>query len=105
MDHFVQQQRLSHFSPCTCDIVKKIKLGNDKVSYTICYGIALYFQNRLLLKLGLSHVVVAFDDSLNKIAQKEQMAVLVMFWDLADANVKTCYLMSYVFYAILMQKI
>lgn len=49
----------------TCDVAKKLQLGKDKVGYTICYGIAPYFRNRLLSKLhGVPHVVVAFDESL-----------------------------------------
>lgn len=64
----------------TCDVAKKLQLGKDKVGYTICYGIALYFRNRLLSKLhGVPHVVVAFDKSL---------------WDPADDVVKTRYLTS-----------
>ncbi|KAH8027889.1 hypothetical protein HPB51_011119 [Rhipicephalus microplus] len=79
----------------TCDVAKKLQLGKDKVGYTICYGIAPYFRNRLLSKLhSVPHVVVAFDESLNKIAQKEQMDVLIRFWDPADDVVKTRYLTS-----------
>ncbi|KAH8038463.1 hypothetical protein HPB51_001636 [Rhipicephalus microplus] len=79
----------------TCDVAKKLQLGKDKVGYTICYGIAPHFRNRLLSKLhSVPHVVVAFDESLNKIAQKEQMDVLIRFWDPADDVVKTSYLTS-----------
>ncbi|KAH8020386.1 hypothetical protein HPB51_001019 [Rhipicephalus microplus] len=79
----------------TYDVAKKLQLGKDKVGYTICYGIAPYFRNRLLSKLhSVPHVVVAFDESLYKIAQKEQMDVLITFWDPADDVVKTRYLTS-----------
>lgn len=62
-----------------CD-VSKLQLGKDKVGYTICYGIVPYFQTRLLSKLhGVPHGVVVFDESLNEIAQKEQMDVLMGF--------------------------
>ncbi|XP_049267935.1 uncharacterized protein LOC125756916 [Rhipicephalus sanguineus] len=79
----------------TCDVAKKMQLVKDKTGYTICYGIAPYFRNGLLSKLhGVPHVVVAFDEFLNKIAQKEQMNVLIRFWDPADGVVKTRYLTS-----------
>ncbi|XP_065306041.1 uncharacterized protein [Dermacentor albipictus] len=79
----------------SCEIVKKMQLGKDKVEYTICHDIAPFFQKKLLSALAeVSYIAVAFNESLNKVAQKEQMDVLVRYCDLADATVKTRYLTS-----------
>ncbi|KAM7307081.1 hypothetical protein ISCGN_010717 [Ixodes scapularis] len=61
------------------------KLGKDKVGYTICHGIAPYFPRQLLSSLSsVPYAVVALDECLNKVAQKQQMDVLVRkeydFW-------------------------
>ncbi|XP_075556329.1 uncharacterized protein LOC142588454 [Dermacentor variabilis] len=79
----------------SCEIAKKMQLGKDKVGYTICHGIAPFFRKKLLSALSeVPYIAVAFDDSLNKVAQKEQMDVLVRYCDSADATVKTRYLTS-----------
>lgn len=69
---------------------KKVQLGKDKVGYTIVYGLAPFFKEVVLSEVSkASHIVVAFDESLNKIAQKEQMDVLVRFWPDGEECVKT----------------
>lgn len=74
---------------------KKVQLGKDKVGYTIVYGLAPFFKEVVLSEVSkASHIVVAFDESLNKIAQKEQMDVLVRFWPDGEECVKTRYLTS-----------
>ncbi|XP_070386228.1 uncharacterized protein [Dermacentor albipictus] len=74
---------------------KKVQLGKDKVGYTIVYGLAPFFRESLVSELNqASYLVLAFDESLNKVAQKEQMDVLVHFWSDAEGSVKTRYLTS-----------
>ncbi|XP_075534296.1 uncharacterized protein LOC142568085 [Dermacentor variabilis] len=74
---------------------KKVQLGKDKVGYTIVYGLAPFFRESVVSELNqASYLVLAFDESLNKVAQNEQMAVLVHFWSDAEGSVKTRYLMS-----------
>lgn len=74
---------------------KKVQLGKDKVGYTVVYGLAPFFKEILVSEVSqASHLVVAFDESLNKVAQKEQMDVLVRFWSEAEECVKTRYLTS-----------
>nr|XP_050024822.2 uncharacterized protein LOC126519248 [Dermacentor andersoni] len=74
---------------------KKVQLGKDKVGYTIVYGLAPFFRESLVSELNqASYLVLAFDESLNKLAQKEQMDVLVRFWSDAEGSVKTRYLTS-----------
>ncbi|XP_049518510.1 uncharacterized protein LOC125943340 [Dermacentor silvarum] len=74
---------------------KKMQLGKDKVGYTIVHGLAPFFRESLVSEVSqASHLVVAFDESLNNVAQKEQMDVLVRFWSDAEESVKTRYLTS-----------
>ncbi|XP_054924653.1 uncharacterized protein [Dermacentor andersoni] len=74
---------------------KKVQLGKDMVGYTIVYGLAPFFRESLVSELNqASYLVLAFDESLNKVAQKEQMDVLVRFWSDAEGSVKTRYLTS-----------
>ncbi|KAH6947963.1 hypothetical protein HPB50_022279 [Hyalomma asiaticum] len=72
-----------------------LQLGKDKVGYTICHGIVPYFRNMLLSSLiNVPYLVVCFDEALNKVTQKQQMDVLIRYWDAADNSVKTRYLTS-----------
>uniref|UniRef100_L7LUU9 Uncharacterized protein n=1 Tax=Rhipicephalus pulchellus TaxID=72859 RepID=L7LUU9_RHIPC len=79
----------------TCEVAAKVQLGKDKVGYTICHGIAPYFHNMLLSSLiNVPHLVVCFNESLNKVTQKQQMDILVRYWDTGDNKVRTRYLTS-----------
>lgn len=74
-------------------IAQGIKLGKSKAQYLTVYGIAPYFQKLLLEELGNSRfVVVAFDESLNKVSQKGQMDIHVRFW--RENKVESRYLTS-----------
>ncbi|XP_040067150.1 uncharacterized protein LOC120840620 [Ixodes scapularis] len=77
------------------EIARKMQLGKDKVGYTVCHGLAPYFREKLLSILaGVSYLVVSFDESLNKVSQKEQLDVMVRYWAPTDATVRTQYLTS-----------
>ncbi|XP_071563117.1 uncharacterized protein [Temnothorax nylanderi] len=77
------------------EIVKQMKLGKDKALYTITYGITKHFQKELYLLIQNSNeLVISFDESLNKICQKEQMDIVIRFWDDEKNETSTRYLTS-----------
>ncbi|XP_048512809.1 uncharacterized protein LOC125501482 [Athalia rosae] len=77
------------------EIVKKVKLSKSKASYLIVYGLGRYFQDQLeSLVKKCDILVVGFDESLNKISEKEQMDIAIRFWDVEKNEVSTRYLTS-----------
>ncbi|GBN53613.1 hypothetical protein AVEN_197773-1, partial [Araneus ventricosus] len=71
-------------------LAQQFQLGKDKVSYIIHYGISHYFHETLLDTLkNCSDITICFDESLNKVAQKEQMDLIARFW--MEGNVCTRY--------------
>ena len=62
-------------------VAKKYQCGPSKCSYLIKFGLAVYFEEELLAKVRKSAYVVAFDESLNKKLQEEQMDLMLRFWD------------------------
>uniref|UniRef100_A0A147BBZ3 Putative transposase-like protein n=1 Tax=Ixodes ricinus TaxID=34613 RepID=A0A147BBZ3_IXORI len=78
-----------------CEVAAKLWLGKDKVGYTVCHGIVPYFRNKVLSSLASVHfVVVLFGKSLNQVTRKQQMDVLVRYWDTTSGTVKMQYLTS-----------
>lgn len=76
-------------------IVEKMTLSSSKASYVICYGLAPYFKDQLDQNLqNCKKFVVCFDESLNKIAQKGQMDLLIRFFNEKTQQVDTRYLTS-----------
>ncbi|GBO29646.1 hypothetical protein AVEN_212602-1 [Araneus ventricosus] len=74
------------------EIAKGIQLGRDKMAYFLIFGIAPFFKENFMKELLLcEHLVIGFDESLNKISQ---MDLNVRFWCLATNEVKTQYLNS-----------
>lgn len=62
------------------EIALKMRLGKDKVGYTVCYGLAPYFQSRLLSYLAtVPFLVVVLDGLLSRVSQKEHKDVLVRY--------------------------
>lgn len=77
------------------EIVKGMQLGRDKMAYTILFGIAPYFKQCLMEELlDSDHYVIGFDESLNKVSQRQQMDLNVRYWCPKDNYVKTRYLNS-----------
>lgn len=77
------------------DIAPGMKLQKSKIAYEITYGLAPYFANELLSVVReCRHFVISFDESLNKIAQRQQMDLIIRFWDLVENSVQTRYLTS-----------
>lgn len=76
------------------EIATKLQLQRDKVGYCITFGLAPYFRDEISRRLEDQLVVIGFDESLNKITQKQQMDISVRFWDLECDEVVTRYYTS-----------
>jgi len=80
---------------CDSEIAKKIQLQEGKARYTITFGLACYFRQKLLGLLSTArHIVLGFDESLNKVARKQQIDVAMRFWNEAVNEVDVRYLDS-----------
>ena len=77
-------------------IAKQFQCGKTKCSFLINFGLALYFKEKLMKKLQVpgTKYVISFDESLNKVLQKEQMDIIVQFWDKEKNKVSSRYLNS-----------
>ena len=76
-------------------VAAEISLARTKYAYTLCFGVAPYFEQMLVCKLKKSpEFVVMFDESLNKVAMKCQMDILVRFWDADEKVIVMQYLTS-----------
>lgn len=76
-------------------IANNMHLQKDKISYMIVYGLAPYFHGRLKAELkDCEYFVLSFDESINKVAQKQQMDICVRFWDSKVNQVSARYLTS-----------
>jgi len=77
------------------DIASKFRLGADKMAYIVKFGLAPYFYEELVSELNFAeHYVIAFDESMNRICQEEQMDMHVRFWDSSANRVANRYLGS-----------
>lgn len=76
-------------------IAAKMQLQRDKLGYLTTYGLAPYFNDQLRSTINsCEHFVLGFDESLNKVAQRQQMDINVRFWNSATEEVNTRYLTS-----------
>lgn len=81
----------------TCDIAANMRLGKDKIAYSIVYGLGFFFKSKVLQMIrtcNTNSFVLMFDESLNKFAQKQQMDVVVRFWCDETERVTERYLTS-----------
>ena len=77
------------------EIAKKMKLQRTKIAYTINFGLAPYFFSDLQnVCRECDYIVLGFDESLNKVAQKGQMDLFVRYWDPKMNRVMTRYYAS-----------
>lgn len=77
------------------DIARGMQLKKSKVSYVIVYGIAPYFKQQLVQEIQpCTAFVVGFDESLNKISQKQQMDISLRFWNKQTNKVSSRYFNS-----------
>lgn len=64
---------LKNVADLNSKIAQQIQLGRDKVGYVINHGLNSYFKEELMDKLdSASFYSVLFDESLNKIAQRDR---------------------------------
>ena len=76
-------------------IAAKLQLGRTKLMYVIVFGLAPYFKEELLKTIQDSNnFVLAFDESLNKVSQSQQMDIIVRFWNNEKNEVSSCYFQS-----------
>lgn len=74
---------------------KGMQLSKAKVAYTITYGISRYFKDQLTKAIEKSDtLVIAFDESLNKVCEQQQMDIVVRFWNKEKCEVCTRYFTS-----------
>lgn len=74
-----------------------MKLGKDKTSYSIVYGLAPYFRKTLLNNINSAdYYIIGFDESLNKYSQKQQLDISIRFWN-ENSNEVSCRYLSSVF--------
>ena len=77
------------------DIAKKFQMSKTKVSYVIIFGLADYFYNSLIILVKKSQFYsLLFDESLNKVFNKEQMDLQRHLYDDTVGKVLTRYLDS-----------
>lgn len=64
------------------DVAKKFTCGATKCSYLVCFGLAPFFIEVLTDAVRAADCFsVSFDESMNRVTQKEQMDLHVRFWD------------------------
>lgn len=77
------------------EITSNIQLQRAKLTYVLIYGLGKYFSESLISEvLDSDYYSISFDESLNKISQKEQMDIIVRFWCKSYNKVISRYLTS-----------
>ncbi|KAE8740587.1 hypothetical protein FOCC_FOCC013887 [Frankliniella occidentalis] len=73
-------------------IAARMQLGRLKIGYSVTYGLAPYFHDKVVQEIRESKcIVVMFDESLNKCSQENQMDLAVKFWSSSTNEVVTRY--------------
>jgi hypothetical protein len=76
-------------------IAEKFAMQKDKLAYSITYGLGPYFQEKLCSEVSKRQFFcIGMDESLNKIAHKSQMDLIVRYWGDSEEMVCTRYLTS-----------
>jgi hypothetical protein len=100
-DNFIQV--LQRMLPGT-QTLQQMSLGRDKASYSVQFGLAPYFHDRLMDCVNKAPVyVVCFDESLNKVTQEKQMDCHVRYYDCATYQVTTRFITSFFRYRWMVQ--
>jgi hypothetical protein len=74
------------------DIARGFALSRTKCTYFINFGISPYFKTQLLKDIQASpYFVVSYDESMNRIAQEEQMDIQIRYWNETKGVVDTRY--------------
>ena len=65
-------------------VAASFQMSKTKVRYLLCYGIAPYFKENLLRDIQRSAMYsVSFDESHNEVLQKQQMDIVIRYWNYA----------------------
>ena len=84
-------------------VIQKMKFGPNKLPYLICFGIAPYFKQQLLMELKeIQCFVISFAESLTNEFCKEQMDFCVMYF---NKDRVVCWYLTLRFLGQLVQKI
>lgn len=74
---------------------QKMRLHKDKIAYSATYGLGPYFLNEVCENVRKSPVfALSVDECLNEISQKNQMDIMVNYWDESVSRINTRYLNS-----------
>ncbi|CAM4635460.1 unnamed protein product [Leuciscus chuanchicus] len=74
------------------EIAKKFSCGATKAAYLICFGLGPYFKEQRINDIRKAPCyVVSFDECLNKVAQTEQLDVVVRHWSEREGKVVVHY--------------
>jgi hypothetical protein len=77
------------------NIAERMSIYSNKTTYLVNYALAPYFHSQLVSSIAAAKdFVVCFDESLNSIAQREQMDLVIRFWNIAENKVECRYLTS-----------
>lgn len=75
-------------------IARQFQCGKTKCSYLIRYGLAPYFHKQVLDAASGEKFSLSFDESFNKVLEKEQMDLIIRFWSREKNKVISYYLTS-----------
>ena len=77
------------------EIAKSFSCAPTKCSYLLCFGIAQYFKDKLYQHISKCEFFsLCFDGSVNKFIQKDQVDIIIRFWDEEAQIVTSRYLDS-----------
>ena len=82
------------------NIASSMELGRTKIGYIINHGPAPYFKDKLFKSLvpaclsNAPRFVSCFDESFNKVSNKQQLDVHIIYFDDKEQTVKRCYIGS-----------
>ena len=77
------------------EIAQQFHIGKDKLAYLSIFGLAPYFRKTIYEQLKKCQFIsVSYDKALNKVAQKTQMDIHVIFQDPETGFIVTNYLTS-----------
>lgn len=70
------------------EIAKSFSCAPTKCSYLLCFGIAKYFKEKLNGRiLKCEFFSLCFDGSVNRVIQKDQVDIIIRFWDEVEQKV------------------
>lgn len=76
-------------------IAAKMEMGRTKAGYIVTHGLGPYFSNQVLKSVEhCTELVVAFDETLNKISKRQQLDVGIRFWSAEKNQVEVAYVGS-----------